>query len=1019
MSNTVRAISRAETWDAVHKAFTQVNFSAYDFNTIKASLVEYIKTNYVETFNNFIESDELVVFIEAFAYVAELLAYRMDMIGNEGMLSTATGKQMVISLAKHLSYRVSRNMPARGMVKVVGIRTTENVVNQYRTSLSNVKINWNDGQDPLWKDNFMTILHRVLPKYNGTTNIPRTVSDGILTEIHSLNVTTDSMFVYNFTSSINGKQYTFDIVPCGINGGVVEERRPQRVSGPTIIQRSDGFGDSSDSTGFFFMIKQGTLKRTSFVAPGTPNFTFTAPDVNVNELDVWLNEVDSNGNIVNGGDWVPILTDTDNIAFNIEARAKKYEIDTQDKDAIRLVFGDGEFATIPTGNFDVWYRSSANENLVVSPSDISNVPYVIKYYDDNGLEQQLTLYLSLTSAIVNASASESIESIKRNAPKVYGTQGRMVSGYDYNQYPLQDPSIFKLKTINRVFAGASRYSKWSDPTGTYDDVKIFGDDGAVYVNETMVIVPPIDPTVVEQSIVDGSINNIIGGFDFIQKRVLLKHGESAYRTSLSQRERDDIAAYMMRNKYPIFIKFDVLNDVFIPYSSDDGEWLIRIDTQGRGSFPWYLTYKCAQLHIHSDTTKFWNYNVGNVWNYNNAYVGVDSIAILAANINKNRTGTLQNTVAFRVIGQPILDVGTGDRTKPNTNELTLTYNDADSNGVPEYPSEGLLWDICHPSKTISVSSSNWNTQMLIQTEPYLYNRNDVEVVCITTTGATISPTVEPVLGANPYISTAVKVHVPDNTVSMRVTVYEHVYFSRKTVLEPWVVALDQRSAMINFAISVSTGDVGTTFKRHRGRSGLNFLWAHYVRQGNLVDPCHTNIHDMFILTTSQYQGIKQWLNGELLEPPTPTSIELDDTYGGMLRSAMLSDTIVMKPAKFRVLFGAKSNPTERAQFKLVKRSTSTYTDRQLKVAICKLVEEFFNLDGWDFGETFYFTELASYIHASLPDHIETVVLVPTNASNTFGDLFQVNADEHELFIPHITVDDIVIVSGLNRVNMSM
>jgi hypothetical protein len=72
---------------------------------------------------------------------------------------------------------------------------------------------------------------------------------------------------------------------------------------------------------------------------------------------------------------------------------------------------------------------------------------------------------------------------------------------------------------------------------------------------------------------------------------------------------------------------------------------------------------------------------------------------------------------------------------------------------------------------------------------------------------------------------------------------------------------------------------------------------------------------------------------------------------------------------------------------------------------------------WEFGETFYFTELAAAIHASLPTEIDTVVLVPLNSTNYFGDMFQVSAREDELFMPSVTVDDIEIVDSLNRLNI--
>lgn len=1014
----ILTISRAETWEAVHKAFTQVNFTAYDFNSVKASLVEYLRLNFSEVFNNFIESDELVAFIESFAYVCELLAYRMDMIGNEGMMSTARSKKMVIALAKHLSYRASRCVPARGFLKVVAVRTTEDVRNQYQTSLQGTKILWNDPNDTLWKDNFMAVINRILPKYHGTGDIPRISTDGVLSEIHSMEVTESSMNVFNFSVKVNGQNAPFDLVPVTISGGSLTERRPTRVSRPTLVQRNDGYGDSSANTGFFVMCKQGKLGYENFSIAGTPNYVYNAGPTSINELDVWLNQVDTAGNVVTGGEWEPVLDNTDNIAFNTVTNVKKYEIETQDNDGVSIVFGDGEFASIPDGSFDLWYRTSLAEGMVFTPSDLNNIAYTVSYVDDYGIEQQLTFFLSLQNSLVNASSSESMESIKRNAPKVYSTQNRMVSGSDYNYYPLQNPSIFKLKTINRVFAGASRYSKWSDPTGTYDDVKIFGNDLALFVEDTITRLPSIDAAVGITQLVDGYVNQILSQSEFIQARVQLRHGAGAIRTTLGSSESNELIEFMGRNKFPVYITYDVALDKFVP-SANDADWLIKIDTSGVGSFPWTIEHRACQLIAHSDTTKFWNYNSGNVWSYNQAYVGVDTLTMLSANLNKNKTGVLSQSYPFEVTGQPILNIGTGDQAKVNTNELFVNYLDSNSDGVPEYPNNGLLTDICQFEVSYAVDpQSNVRHVTYSGLPTYVTTRPDVRAVGTVGNDTNVSLTVEPVIGADPYTSDAVVVTVPANCTNVTLFVNEYVYFDRNDINTPWMVAANQSAARLAFAATVLDGDTGTLYKRRLGRSNIAFLWSHNVSLGNLVDPATTNIHDMFILTAAQYQGIKQWLADEISVAPTPTSVELHDSYGSMLRAGMLSDTVVMRPAKFKILFGSKADEDSRAQFKVVKQSTSTFTDKQLKVAVCQAIESFFDLTNWDFGETMYFTELSTYIHSALADHIQTVVLVPASANNVFGDLFQINAEENELFVPHVTVDDVVIVTGLNRINLN-
>jgi hypothetical protein len=47
-------ISRAEAWTRAHEAFTRVNFNSFDYNTIKESLLDYVKLYFPEDFNDYI-----------------------------------------------------------------------------------------------------------------------------------------------------------------------------------------------------------------------------------------------------------------------------------------------------------------------------------------------------------------------------------------------------------------------------------------------------------------------------------------------------------------------------------------------------------------------------------------------------------------------------------------------------------------------------------------------------------------------------------------------------------------------------------------------------------------------------------------------------------------------------------------------------------------------------------------------------------------------------------------------------
>jgi uncharacterized membrane protein YgcG len=84
----------------------------------------------------------------------------------------------------------------------------------------------------------------------------------------------------------------------------------------------------------------------------------------------------------------------------------------------------------------------------------------------------------------------------------------------------------------------------------------------------------------------------------------------------------------------------------------------------------------------------------------------------------------------------------------------------------------------------------------------------------------------------------------------------------------------------------------------------------------------------------------------------------------------------------------------------------------LKTRIIQAINEFFALDNFDFGDTFYFTELAAYIHNRLAPDLLTVVIVPNQAEQGFGSLFQISGSSDEIFISGATVDDVVIIDAI-------
>ena len=54
-------------WQKIYRTFSQADFKSYDFDTIRRTLIDYLKLNYPESFNDFIESSEYVALIDMIA----------------------------------------------------------------------------------------------------------------------------------------------------------------------------------------------------------------------------------------------------------------------------------------------------------------------------------------------------------------------------------------------------------------------------------------------------------------------------------------------------------------------------------------------------------------------------------------------------------------------------------------------------------------------------------------------------------------------------------------------------------------------------------------------------------------------------------------------------------------------------------------------------------------------------------------------------------------------------------------
>ena len=1111
----------AEDWKKIYQSFKNADFQSYDFENLRRTMIDYIRTNYPEDFNDYIESSEYLALIDLIAFLGQSIAFRVDLNARDNFLELAERREAVLRLARTISYNAKRNKAAQGLLKFSTVSTTENILDSNGRNLSGQIITWNDPSNANWNDQFLKVLNAAFPSTQQFGNPADSATIyGIPTEQYRINSNITGVPVFGFTKTVAGRAMNFEVTSTSFNGRSYIYEEPPKV-GNTLacIYRDDGRGPASAGTGFFFNFTQGTLNQGVFtISQPNSNESVDIAANNINNTDVWLYRLDQNG--AESEEWTAVSNfEANNIIYNSLNKNIRniYAVITRAGDTISLQFSDGTFGNLPLGTFRTYYRVSNGLDYTITPQDLRSISVTIPYISVAGQVETLSLSLNLATSVSNASATESNESIKANAPATYYTQNRMITAEDYNISPLSvSTQVAKVKAVNRTSSGISRYFDLVDPTGKYSSTKLFADDGVIYQD---VFTSQVKFSYKTKTDIEGIIYNTV--FDILKKTDLRNFYYSKFikyvTTSLNVswknvttdsntctghvRDTNSSTIYKVGSftttdlKYftagalvkfvaPSGFYFNTLDKNKLVYNTNSSYGLVSelwAEVQGvvdngtasgdgilaTGFGPitlnrivptgaeitqiipkWRKTIDSSVITTMIDlifsnkpfglrynaTTQVWEiifesnlapvspFSLGKqgdntnkqqdaswllLFTTDNEYYTVTSreqryIFESAAQIrfyfdNSNliydsRTNSIINdTIDILSIntlpdgsGRPfttdqkwdIVSDYTGLDGYTDTKKLIVTFADTDANGTVDNPE--LFLNIVSPAAPTELDEDVLKkTHIVLERyaisagqEDYRYIDNTNNVVKILHT--------KPVSGING----------------------QYYYFVDTGVVMKY-------SSIDGFAASLD-------YKVYVGRSNLKFQYNHSADYESRIDMGTSNIIDVFVLTKSYDTLYRQWLAGANIDEPLPPSgDELNDIVSSSLNLIKsISDEIVYHPVKYKVLFGQTASEDLRASFKVVKNPEQVLSDNDIKSRIITAINQFFSLENWDFGDTFYFAELATYVMSQLSPDISNFVIVPTQEGKYFGNLFEIKSKSDELFVNGATVDNIEIVSGL-------
>jgi phage-related baseplate assembly protein len=89
-----------------------IRYLGKDFNSIKANLIDFSKTYFPNTYQDFNEASPGMMFLEMAAYVGDVLSYYTDATLQESMITHAIERQNVLNIAQSMGYKPKNRVAA-------------------------------------------------------------------------------------------------------------------------------------------------------------------------------------------------------------------------------------------------------------------------------------------------------------------------------------------------------------------------------------------------------------------------------------------------------------------------------------------------------------------------------------------------------------------------------------------------------------------------------------------------------------------------------------------------------------------------------------------------------------------------------------------------------------------------------------------------------------------------------------------------------------------------------------------
>ena len=320
-----------------------VNFSNVDFDQIKVSIIDYLRSNSNFTDYDF-EGSNLSTIIDTLAYNTYITSYNANMATNEVFIDSATLRENVVSLARNIGYVPRSRKSAKATITFIVSADT---------SISSLTL----------RKGIVAVSSQTFGKETFSFSIPNDITT------------------------------------------------PVRSDGTAIFDNID--------------IYEGSYIKQSFtVSSRTPYQRYILPNSGIDTS--LINVVVRN----NANSTVTHQFKQFNSFVGVDNKSKIYFIQETDNERYELLFGDGVFGEKLQDNqvIEVDYIVSKG----VDGNNINKFVYAGRLQANDGTSVTSGVSLLTTEQYsYGGKAIESIDSVKRYAPRIYASQNRAVTTADY------------------------------------------------------------------------------------------------------------------------------------------------------------------------------------------------------------------------------------------------------------------------------------------------------------------------------------------------------------------------------------------------------------------------------------------------------------------------------------------------------------------------------------------------------------------------------------------------------------